>query len=514
MIRLRKFGIIFLAGLALTLPRQAGAISFYGDGQSQASAHNANEQDSFPALLVSDIHFDPFLDPAKARQLVSAPLSQWNAILSAPPSADQGQAVAELQQRCSGRGQDASYTLLQSSLQAMRTQAADAKFITVSGDLIAHSFFCKYTALVPGSKSGDYQAFVLNTLNFVLGELRSAFPGRPIYVALGNNDTACDDYRLDAGSDFLDEAGRIIALSLPASEQQAARRMFAQGGYYSSAMGTVMPGTRLIVINDLFLSPKYSTCAGKANATAGAEELAWLRNELSQLRKSGQKAWVMGHIPPGADPYSTAAKFKDICAKDAPEMFLASDDLADLLIEYADVIRLGIFAHSHMDEMRLLQPQNGDRETSDQHSVAVKILPSISPVDGNDPSFTIARIDPAAALLQDYEVIAASNLTGIAAAWSREYDYAQVYHQTQFSPAALKELISTFENDSSAKTAASQEYLRDYFVGDRSAELKPLWRPYVCTLANHTARAFAACVCSAGSDRLRSRVADSGDNGP
>ena len=42
-----------------------------------------------PALLVSDIHFDPFHDPARAARLVDAPVSEWNAILAEPPSPDQ-----------------------------------------------------------------------------------------------------------------------------------------------------------------------------------------------------------------------------------------------------------------------------------------------------------------------------------------------------------------------------------------------------------------------------------------
>ena len=143
-----------------------------------------------------------------------------------------------------------------SSLQAMRSRQPDAKFMTVSGDLIAHSFSCRYTTLLPGSTQSDYQAFVLKTLSFVMGELRASFPGVPVYVALGNNDTACGDYRLDAGSDFLARTGRIVAEGLPPSQQQQALKVFAKGGYYSLTMAAPMRDTRLIVVNDLFLSPK------------------------------------------------------------------------------------------------------------------------------------------------------------------------------------------------------------------------------------------------------------------
>jgi sphingomyelin phosphodiesterase acid-like 3 len=332
---------------------------------------------------------------------------------------------------------------------------------------------------------------VLKTLDFVIGELRASFSGVPVYVALGNNDTGCGDYRLDAGSDFLVRAGRIVAAGLPLSQQQPALKDFAKGGYFSLTMEAPMHDTRLIVVNDLFLSPKYTTCAGGPDPAAAITEMTWLQEQLAQARRLGQRAWIMGHIPPGVDLYSTAAKMKDICGNGAPEMFLSSDKLADLLIEYADVIRLGIFAHTHMDEMRLLEAQGGAPHASLEHSVAIKVVPSISPVNGNNPSFTAARINPLSAALQDYEVVAASNQTGIDTTWSREYDYAQTYHEAQFSPSTVKELIAEFESDRGAKATASEEYIRNYYVGDRSPELKPFWWQYVCALGNHTARSFA-----------------------
>jgi sphingomyelin phosphodiesterase acid-like 3 len=95
-------------------------------------------------------------------------------------------------------------------------------------------------------------------------------------------------------------------------------------------------------------------------------------------------------------------------------------------------------------------------------------------------------------------VIAASNQSGVATVWTREYDYAQSYHEAEFSPSAAKKLIAEFEDDRGAKTAASLAYIRNYFVGDLGSELQPFWPLYVCTLGNHTAKAFAACVCSAG----------------
>ena len=56
----------------------------------------------------------------------------------------------------------------------------DARFMTVSGDLIADGFSCRYTTLFPGSTPGDYQPFVLKAMSFVLEELRASFPGMPV----------------------------------------------------------------------------------------------------------------------------------------------------------------------------------------------------------------------------------------------------------------------------------------------------------------------------------------------
>jgi sphingomyelin phosphodiesterase acid-like 3 len=450
-----------------------------------------------PALMISDVHFDPFHDPAKLQQLVDAPAGQWSAILAAPPSPNQQQAFDSLQLACKARGVDTPYDLLRSSLQAMRAQQPEAKFMTVSGDLIAHAFPCRYKTLLPKSTPDEYQNFVLKTIGFVMAELRAAFPGRPVYVSLGNNDSGCGDYQLDTKSEFLAEAGKILAQGLPASAQPDAVKQFAEGGYYSVRMAAPMRDTRLVVVNDVFLSSKYTTCGSLPDATAANTEMAWLQQQLTEAQQAGQRVWVMGHIPPGVNPYATISKMKNICGGAKPDMFVASGKMADLLVEHAAAIRLGIFAHTHMDELRLLQPDDSDASATGERSVAIKMAPSISPVDGNNPSFTVSRIDPATAFLEDYEVIRASNQTGLDTTWALEYDYARTYRESQFSPANLKHLIGEFHADRGSQQEISGAYLRNYFVGDRSTMLKPFWPQYVCALGNSTAKSYAACTCAA-----------------
>lgn len=416
--------------------------------------------------------------------------------MSRPPSPSQQQAFKALQQTCYARGVDTPDPLLHSSLRAMRARQPDAKFMLLSGDLVAHAFSCRYTTLFPHATPAEYQSFVEKTIAYVVGQLRATFPRIPIYVALGNNDSACGDYRLDPANNFLHDTARIVATGLSPSDRSAEIQAFSQNGSYSLTMAPPMQNTRLIVLDDLFLSQEYKSCAGTPDAAPADAEIAWLRDQLAHARQSGQRVWIMGHIPTGIDPYSTARRLGAMCGHVNPVMFLSSNKLADLLIEYSDIVRLGIFAHTHMDEIRLLRPQNPLPDSA-APAVVIKMVPSISPVDGNDPSFTLARINPATAVLQNYKVVSASNHTGIATKWSVEYDFAQTFHQQEFSPSTVRALIAEFAADPNVDRAVSQQYIRHYFIGDRSSELRPFWPQYVCALANHTFDSYAACVCPA-----------------
>jgi sphingomyelin phosphodiesterase acid-like 3 len=192
-------------------------------------------------------------------------------------------------------------------------------------------------------------------------------------------------------------------------------------------------------------------------------------------------------------------------------MFLSSEKLANLLAGYGDVVELAIFAHTHMDEMRLLRPESGGGnsasgpnsasvngvEAKSAQGVAVKMVPSISPINGNHPAFTLAQVDPATAALVDYKVFTASNQTGSDTVWKQEYDFARSFHEPVFSSSSVGELIRGFAADPGAKTSASQDYIQDFSSGYLSPVLQAFWPQYVCTLSNLSAQAFRACVCPA-----------------
>src|ERR1035438_7167417 len=126
--------IIALSGLLIGLTQIPRSLAQVAQPASVPKARSASaaqaEGRTIPALFVSDIHFDPFHDPAKAQALISAPVTRWQSILSAPPSPNQPQAFDALQQACNARGVDTPFPLLHSSLEAMRSRQPDAKFMT------------------------------------------------------------------------------------------------------------------------------------------------------------------------------------------------------------------------------------------------------------------------------------------------------------------------------------------------------------------------------------------------
>ncbi|UWZ82239.1 metallophosphoesterase [Occallatibacter riparius] len=443
------------------------------------------------ALLVSDIHFEPFWDPAKVSRLAASPVSAWARILSAPDSPNRQQAFDKIQDACHARGIDTSFPVLQSSMRAIRTHAAGARFITLSGDLMAHGFDCKFKKLMPAATAAEYRAFTVKTIRFVLAQLQAAAPGLRIYTALGNNDSDCGDYKLDANSTFLKQVGEAVTQRFPSAERAAALASFAQTGNYSVMLPAPMTHTRLIVLDDVFFSAKHTACSGKPDTADQDAQYAWLAAQLQEARKAKQNVWVMAHIPPGVDAYGTLAHLSGPCGR-KPTMLLSSDRLAQTLEGEADSIKLGIFGHTHEDEIKLLE--SGEDAGTTEHAsggIPVKVVASVSPVNGNLPSFTIAQIEPATATLADYEVIAGSNRV----AWHQQYEYRTAYAEGSFSAAAVAHLIGGFSADRDERTQPSQKYIHNFSIGNPVPLLSLVWTGYVCSMAHQTAEGFSSCAC-------------------
>ena len=482
--------------------------------QAQSPSHAAN---TVPALLLSDIHLDPFHDPAKISALLAAPATGWAAILYGPASPTQAADFAHLQETCGSKGIDTPPALLQSSLRAARQQQPKPLLVTISGDLMVHQFDCRFRTLTHHATHAEYSAFASKAVAFIALQLRQTFPHTPIYFALGNNDSGCNDYGEDPDSDFLHSAAvAFSADALSPANRSAILHEFPHLGNYAVTLPAPIRNTRLIVLHDIFGSRKYAKCSGTSSNDAATEQVAWLRTQLTAARAAHQHVWVMAHIPPGIDAYSTFTTHRDVCAGQAPVMFLGSEDLANTLADFPDVIRLALFGHTHMDEFRLItksttrpfESSANDVTITETAAIPAKLVPSITPVNGNNPAFTLAQIDPATATLKDYTVYSADNQTGVDTKWTEEYRFSTTYHLPNLSGASLEKLTTSFVDDKSGSTDASRSYQQFFFVGDtgaaktikaamNAAAMQIVWPAYACAITHADAASFRTCACPA-----------------
>jgi sphingomyelin phosphodiesterase acid-like 3 len=441
------------------------------------------------ALMVSDIHFNPFHDPGKVKRLAAAPASEWESILASADTPTQPQDFKALSVACNLRGIDTPHSLFASAIRAIHRDATGASFITVSGDLLAHRFDCMFSKTMLGSTAEQYTVFTAKTIEYEVLQLRQTNPGARFYLSLGNNDSSCSDYHLDPGMEWFALLARVTRDGVGSTWDPAATRSFEQGAYYSVEMAPPMERTRLIVVNDTFLAGGYRSCKAERDPEPGKKQMAWLQEQLDQARQHHERVWIMGHIPPGVSANATMRKQKtamDLCtAAGEPAPFMPSDLLRDSILRNADVIKLGIFGHTHVDELRLLSGKDGD--------VPVKNVPSITPIGGNYPSFTVARVNPQTAQLADFTVFSSSDPEG--SSWAREYSFSEWSVESSFTPASLRRVIAKMAADPNATTKLSQDYILDWSAGAHRNQLQPVWPGYVCGMDHSDPAEFKRCVC-------------------
>jgi sphingomyelin phosphodiesterase acid-like 3 len=442
------------------------------------------------ALLLSDVHFDPFQDPGKVGQLATAPVEQWEAILNAPASPDQDAEFTRVRAACGPLVLDTSALLLDSTLQAVREHAGQVLFATYTGDLIVHDFQCRFDAVLPGRPQAEERAFVLKTMLYVVRSLQSSLGGKPLYVALGNNDSLCGDYRLDP-QDVLYRGLEDAVMSAAGVRSDKARRNFETFGSFSAVLPGPMRGTRIVVLDDLPYSSRFLSCAGVRAPQVARSQAVWLDQELEAARREKQTVWTVAHIPTGIDPRPTMFPGRgvaSICTSRKPVVFQDTEALAGALTSHSDVVKLALFAHTHMDEVRLMRGEKG--------SVPAKMVPSVSPVGFNRPSLTVAEVNASTAEMQDYRAYAVEDWTVKGAKFVPAYRFRETYSVGAFSIATIDGLTKSLEGDATGKSDAAQKYIRSYTSGGFSPYgIESKWPVYRCMLRHGDVNGFLQCAC-------------------
>lgn len=471
-----------------------------------SSAAASGQGGAVSAVLLSDIHFDPFHTPRLLPQLRTEPVERWPAILDSAPEVADGADRSALDAACHARGVDTPWPLLKTSLAAAHDAEANPVFVTLSGDLLAHEFSCRFHHLAPSASPSDLAGFAAKTVAFVTLELRRTYPRVPVYIALGNNDSGCGDYHESAGSPFMQN---FAALRAGAAGQHGAGQKGAPvaevspEGDYSVALPAPFTHGRLIMLEDVFEAQQYRTCAGADDHTAEADQIGWLRTQLTRARANHEQVWVIGHIPPGIDVSSSFYRYVfrpgEMCSA-TPHRFLHDDAVREALLDYADVIRVAIFAHTHMDEVRVLSRGAGAGAGAQKAVIPVKLVPSVTPYFGNHPSFLVASIDPRTLVLKDWRTFVSPGPDGSTPPWTEGYRFSTAYHLPDLSAASALQLADGFVADRSGRQTRSKLYRDHFYAGDLglyAVGLAQLWPAFACGVREDQPETFHKCLCPA-----------------
>jgi sphingomyelin phosphodiesterase acid-like 3 len=413
------------------------------------TAHSAPNRLSQQLLIASDLHFNPFADPTLVAELASAPARKWEAILNRSSSTTY-----------SSYGQDTNWWLLRSALEAMRKTDPDPALIMITGDLLAHGFPQAYAKTVHDAKPEHYRAFVSKTVSFVTAELRQRYSKSQILITPGNNDDECGDYDIEGGGPFLKDSARPAG-NLARTHGRFTADWKALGSF--TVRPRSVPGVRIISVNSVFFSNKYQAqnfadSCSPVDSKAATRTFAWLESILSRAAQNHEKVWLMFHIPPGIDGYSTMVRYrslsqggdaKDLCGRAIVPMWKPywTDLFQHLVAEYQTTITAMFAGHDHTDDFRVLGSKNDAQ--------FVLINPPVSPIYGQNPAFRVVTFAPGGRLV-DQNTYYLTNLqaaqSDVPGVWIKEYSFQEKWHSERLDAASLNTIYDQIRSDTEAST--------------------------------------------------------------
>ncbi len=437
-------------------------------------------------LSFSDLHFDPFGFPGLTDTLMASRAGQWPGIFRA----------AAGNNGFGGYGADVNYNLFISALKQMKAVHPRPNFIVMTGDFLSHDFGMIFQQQTGIKNPDSLFSFIYKTLQFVTATVEAYFPGVTLFPVLGNNDSYCGDYQAETSGRFFNQVSELwYPLVRKVVSRAAFEASFRRGGYYA-AQNPADSQHRIIVLNTVVYSSSYDSrkypnyCNDSIPDSAGIWQTAWLKAQLQECRLRKKKVWLLYHIPPGINAYSSSTGYGD-CTGNITGFWKSGYNQAfiDLVAEYKDVIALNMSGHTHMDHFELfldstLTPYN-----------FVHVTPAISPIFGNNPVFEEISYLKGSAIWKDYTAWYFRGFSGDSAGntWKEEYTFSRVYKEPVITARTLLGAFVQIYIDS----AARGNFIRYY---NSSNTLSPAITPktflaYWCAIGFLESAGYGHCAC-------------------
>jgi hypothetical protein len=451
-----------LTTLALSLPNDHPALQPYpGTGMF---------------LMLSDIHFDPYADPAIMEQLGAKP----TAACQAPGSS-----------AFSKYGRDTNYPLLKSALDNVAATARENHFhyryVLVTGDFLAHNFDARYRQCVGGGDEA-YQKFAIATMSFVDGMIAHALPGVPVFAALGNNDSDGGDYR-EPSNLFLQSVGLDWSRAwgnIPAAARAAALASFERAGNYALPHPTA-PNNELVILNSNLWAARNTAACSETDPDPGGR-FQWLEEVLVRVKRAGGTATLIMHVPPGIDALKSSMG--------APQALWTEGCTQKLIAELSDfrgVVREIYAGHIHRDDFRLFPDREG------RPLLPIHVVPALSPVYVNNPAVEIGWYDKTNGELRDYAPLYL-DLGKPKPSWATEYTFTRAYARPRPNLAALEDLGRAI-HQGNPDFGVGKQYKNYYGAGVAFFLTKGNWLNYSCAQTEITLWRFAQCTHATSTPR-------------
>jgi sphingomyelin phosphodiesterase acid-like 3 len=329
--------------------------------------------DGSTIILISDLHLDLFY---------------------ATPQAGYPRCQVSNNSAYGTRGCDSPLTLLQSMVSDIRTRYTDAKMTLFTGDWMRHRMH-----LVSDAADSTITA-VANQL----GQLPGSVVGSPkLTAALGNNDFIPDYYYLYG----LSQPTAVLSSFATNMQNNSLLKQEEVSDFLRCAFfrrSNALPGLDVIVLNTLVWSESLQPYAAPSDSDP-CGQFQFLSNSLAAARTAGRKVYILSHIPPTVNLYSLlhGTPPEDRDGHYWQDSFLRR--YTALLTNYSDIVVEQLFGHTHLFAFM----------GNSTIPVPLFIIPSLSPIFGNTPSYLAATMDDTTFAITDLKQTSINMGTGV---WS------------------------------------------------------------------------------------------------
>lgn len=425
-------------------------------------------------IAVSDVHFDPLADPRLAERLGSTPPERWRAIFTSAGKVPY-----------SAYGSDTNFPLLESALEAMRNADGDPAAVLITGGLLSERLHDRFDVEFHTHDRKRYARFVDATMRFLAIEFREAFPRARIIPTLGDADNACGNAETQPHSAFLARTAASWGASIGVPDPQKFIDDFSTGGYYAAPLPA--GAATAVVVNTVFWANGYHNACGTETSDPGRDEMTWLSKTLQQL--NGKRVWIIMHIPPGIDAQASLRANPPSAVAFLAQKY--ADPLVNALMAPGPIVQMTLAGRTHMNAFRVLGPDPS------RPRIPLLLLPAVTPIEANNPTFTLLRVNSDTASVEDAQYFILDDLMAPVkngahpATWRREFAFDSVYGRGTLDASHLQSVQASIFDDERVRRRYETYY--DGSSG-RAPITEATWRFFWCADVALTPTLYEACA--------------------